>query len=579
MFRRLSLGALLLSAVVLPLTSCSNPSGLDSISISPASPSLTAGQSVQFSAVGTYGNGSHPTTQTITSGVTWNSSNPAVATIDAAGLATTLAAGTTTITASTNGFKGPLTASTSITVTVTTTGGGAGGSVTSVSVTPAVQTALTIGQTAPFTAVGTTSTGATELLTTAATWTSSNTGVATIVANTGVATAVATGTTTITASYTNTASGAAVNGTAQFTVTGGTTTGNITALTLTPSSESLSASGGTGQLIAIGTVAGSGAQEDVTNSSQITWTSNIPTIAIVNASATPGGPAVPGLVQGVSAGTATIFAEYKNASDGSLATATATITITSTPAPEPLLSLSIIPNSITVGNLQDTGQFLAIGTFAVAPYVRDVTNDKDTTWLSSFPNDFPVGTNSGGSDAGTSAGLVTAYASGNATIIAEYQNPSLTDPTIQTALATFNCPLALPNPGGNPPTAGTCNVGQPGPLLATLTVYAQGLNTTNWLITAPSATGTADVIHCGPGWAADGNTGGSVCTATYPVGTTVTLTAPSQTGVNFGGWSQNCTNTAPITQTGQNSCTVTLTGVSNIDGSGSVNATVAGIFN
>jgi hypothetical protein len=102
------------------------------------------------------------------------------------------------------------------------------------------------------------------------------------------------------------------------------------------------------------------------------------------------------------------------------------------------------------------------------------------------------------------------------------------------------------------------------------------------LITGPSATGTLNVIHCGPGWDADGNTGGSVCTATYPVGTTVTLTAPAQTGVAFGGWSYNCTGTAPVTAAGPNSCTITLTGTPATvagDNPGSVNATVGAIFN
>jgi len=59
-------------------------------------------------------------------------------------------------------------------------------------------------------------------------------------------------------------------------------------------------------------------------------------------------------------------------------------------------------------------------------------------------------------------------------------------------------------------------------------------------VTAPSATGTPDVIHCGPGWTLNGGTGGSVCVATYPVGTPFVLTAPAGAGA-FGGWSSNCT--------------------------------------
>ena len=48
-----------------------------------------------------------------------------------------------------------------------------------------------------------------------------------------------------------------------------------------------------------------------------------------------------------------------------------------------LLSLTIIPSVITVGNLQDTGQFLAIGTFSSVPYVRDLTDT--LKWISAFP--------------------------------------------------------------------------------------------------------------------------------------------------------------------------------------------------
>jgi hypothetical protein len=191
-----------------------------------------------------------------------------------------------------------------------------------------------------------------------------------------------------------------------------------------------------------------------------------------------------------------------------------------------------------------------------------------------------VNTNSGGTSS-ASAGIVTAYGTGVASIIAEATSP---DGTIQTASATFSCPLTLPDPNGHPPTPGSCYTGQGGPLKATLTVYGEGLNTTNWLVTADSATGTPDVIHCGPGWTANGQTGGSVCTGIYPVGTTVLLTAWAQTGVAFGGWTYNCTpsdgNGNPLlgpvfwTAAGRNYCTVQL-----VSHGGSTNATVGAIFN
>jgi hypothetical protein len=147
---------------------------------------------------------------------------------------------------------------------------------------------------------------------------------------------------------------------------------------------------------------------------------------------------------------------------------------------------------------------------------------------------------------------------------------------VQTATATFNCPLVLPDPNSVPPTPGSCYPNsQASGLLVTLTIYNEGLNTTNWLVTAPSATQTPNVIHCGPGWAGNGNVGGSVCTATYPLGTTITLTAPAQSGVAFGGWSYNCStiNPNPSTAAGPNSCTVTL---GTVDSS---NVTIGAIFN
>jgi len=398
-------------------------------------------------------------------------------------------------------------------------------------------------------------------------WSSSNAQVATISTG-GLATGVGAGTTTITAIFSNSNS-TVVTATATFTVIGGTSE-QVTALSITPEAQSISASGQTAQFIALGTSGSTGLQEDVTSSSSLQWTSSIPSIASISNS---------GMVTGLSAGVSSITALWTN-TNGSVVSATATVTVTATAAPEPLLSLTIIPSGITVGNLQDTGNFLAIGTFSDVPYVRDLTNT--VNWLSSVPNVFPVSTNSGGNE-GATGGIVTAYGNGSGVIIAEATS---TDGTIETATATFSCPLVIPTAT----TAGSCFGGsQANSLLATLTVYNEGLNATNWLVTAPSATGTPDVLHCGPGWAGDGKTGGSVCTATYPippavgVGTKVVLTAPAQAGVAFGGWSSNCTPVLPINAAGPNSCTITLgnvapTGTPDVS-TGNSNVTVGAIFN
>jgi hypothetical protein len=246
-----------------------------------------------------------------------------------------------------------------------------------------------------------------------------------------------------------------------------------------------------------------------------------------------------------------------------------------------ILSLTIIPSGIVFGQLTQSGQFLAIGTFATPPLVRDVTNQ--VTWLTSEPNKFPVNNNvaSGAAGAGTqNGGVVTAYESSigsvGASITAEFLDKT---GSLAVATATVGCPFKVAT-AGTPATAtspavpadpGTCNASVP-QLLSTLTVYNEGLDTTSWQITAPSATGTANVIHCGPTFAPNG---GSVCTATYPLNTAVTITARSSSG-RFGGWSSNCTlppgsiSPNPSSPAGTNTCTVVL---------GFSDATVGAIFN
>jgi uncharacterized protein YjdB len=451
-------------------------------------------------------------------------------------------------------------------------GGTAGGTITSIAIIPNSQAVAAPGETTQFIAIGTTSSGATVNLSNQVAWSSSTAQIATVGATTGLATAVGQGTDTITAIYTP-SGGSVVTGSATFSVSGGTTQ-KYTGISITPNSQALSASGQTTQLVALGTSGSTGLLQNVTSSPLVQWTSSIPSIATVSAS---------GLVTGVSAGNDTITALLTNP-DGSVVSSLATVAVSVTPAPEPLLSLTIIPSSITVNDLQDTGQFLAIGTYAVAPYVRDLTNSKDLTWISSFPSVFPVNTAAGSTPSagnpGATAGLVTAYGSGSATIIAEATNPS--DNTIQTATATFNCPQALPNPNGDPPTLGTCVPGtQAFALLSTLTIYNEGLNTTAWEVTGASATGTPNVIHCGPGWT---GAGGSVCVATYPIGSTVVLEAA---GAAFGGWSYNCApsdkngnplNPAVITAVGPNYCAITFSlPTTNVPANS--NVTVGAIFN
>jgi len=540
------------------------------VSIIPTSQSVASpGDTATFSATGTTAAG---VTKSLTN-VVWNASSPEIATIDNTGVATAVGQGATTISATyTNSDNSVAVGTATFSVTGT---GGSNKDIVSVTIIPGSQSVPAPGDTATFLAMGTTASGSTISLPGQVTWTSSSPTIASVTPS-GVATGLAAGTATISATIANT-DGTIATGTASFTVIGGSTE-NWTGLTITPSSNSISAEGQTANFIALGTN-GSGEIMDVTSNPNITWLSSITSVATVSNS---------GVVTGVGVGTSQITAELKNTGDNSVVTANATVTTTLTPPTEPILSLAVIPSSIDVTDFGLTGQFLAIATYSSAPYVRDVTNDPNTTWYSSEPDIFTVTTYTGGNgtgNPGASAGLVTATYFGNATITAENET---SDGTIESATAQFSCDEVVP--AANPINP-QCYPGQPQDvtLLETLTVYNEGLNSKDWLVTAPSATGTPDVLHCGPAWTptAQQPGTGSVCTSTYPttlsqpatgvlpVGAAasctanastlsgVLITATSPDGVaQFGGWSYNCTptdqcgNPSTSTAAGPNYCVV-----------------------
>ncbi len=199
------------------LTGCATNAALTSIQVSPATAAVASdGDTAQFSAVGTYSNSKKGTqyTANLTSEVTWSSSVTSVATINSAGLATAVGAGTTTITAADGGAVG------TATLTVGGTSGGSN-SLTSISVIPATQSLAVAGETAQYIAIGNYSgTPSTQDLTNQVTWSSSDVRVATI-NSAGLATAVGNcgsgAETTITA-LAPPSSGGAVTGTAMLTV-------------------------------------------------------------------------------------------------------------------------------------------------------------------------------------------------------------------------------------------------------------------------------------------------------------------------------------------------------------------------
>ena len=340
----------------------------------------------------------------------------------------------------------------------------------------------------------------------------------------GLITGLSQGTTAIMAVSSN-PDGSQVIASVPFSVTGGSTE-QVTALTIIPSSISATSPAQKNQLIALGTEGT--LQYDVT--SQVVWKSNTPTVASI---CTAGDPlpctaATDGLVTAATAGSTIITATWTNL-DKSQVVAQATYSVTIGASPEPLISINVVPPSVTVSNKGMTQQYLAFGTFTTIPTLRDITDS--VTWITLDPN--LVSINSEGTP-GEVAGLATAMGyEGLGVIYAEGTNPDNT--IVLSNAVTFTCQ----EPGVSPPV---CDPDVAPALLATLTVFNAGSNDTNWLITAPSDTGVPNLIHCGPGSEIAG-LGNSVCTGTYAAGTDVTITASLAGGTldnTFGGWTANC---------------------------------------
>ncbi|MBA3916146.1 MAG: Ig-like domain-containing protein [Acidobacteriales bacterium] len=152
-----------------------------SLQVAPANPSLSAGSSLQFSATGTYSDG---TIQDVTSSVLWSTDSPAVASISSVGVASALVAGTTNVIAT----YGSVTGTTSLAVTAPV--------LVSLSITPGTYL-LPIAASVQLHALGTYSDGSMQEITASATWSSSS-GAATVSSG-GLVTAVSAGAATITA--------------------------------------------------------------------------------------------------------------------------------------------------------------------------------------------------------------------------------------------------------------------------------------------------------------------------------------------------------------------------------------------
>lgn len=303
---------------------------LNAIAISPAASSIPVNTSQQFTATGTYSDG---TSRDLTALVTWASSANGVATIDVNGMAAGVAAGTANISAT----LGAVTSSTTLTVNAP--------AIASIAVTP-VGLTLGIGIHQQYTATAIYTDGSSQDLSSAVTWSSSAQSVATV-DNTGLATTVAAGTTTITATV------GAFSDTSTLTVVAA----NLISIQVTPANPSI-ALGTNVQLTATGSF-DDGSTQQLTN---VTWSSSDVNIASINSS---------GLATSTGTGSVTI-----SATSG---TVSGTVSLSVTAAT--LQSIAVTPanSSMSIGT---TRQFTATGTFSDSS-TQDITGS--VLWGSSNP--------------------------------------------------------------------------------------------------------------------------------------------------------------------------------------------------
>ena len=420
---------------------------LSSIAVTPTNPSIAKGLTKQFIATGTY---SDNTTQDITSLVTWSSSAGSVATISNAagskGLATSVVAGSTTITATLGAVSG----TTTLTVT--------NAALSSIAVTP-INPSIAKGLTKQFIATGTYSDNTTQIITSLVTWSSSSLPVATIsnaAGSNGLATSVAVGSTTITATL------GAVSGTTTLTVTAAT----LSSIAVTPINPSI-AKGLTKQFTATG-IYSDATTQDIT--SQVTWSSLDGTVATISNAA-----GFNGLATSVAVGSTTI----KAIDPTTLKAGTTVLTVTNAV----LNSIVVTPINPSIANGR-TKQFIATGTYS------DSTTQIITSLVTWSSSSLPVATIS---NAAGSNGLATAVAVGLTTITAIDPATSVTGNTTLTVTnAVLNSIAVTP---ANPSIA----VGATQQFVATGTFSSGPTQDLTSSVTWSSTNGSVATISNAPG--------------------------------------------------------------------------------
>jgi len=325
LFRARLLGVVL---TLLVLSACAGSSSspstgsqpiVTSLSLTPTGPSTTVGSTKQFTATAHYSDNSQ---HDVTASATWSSDNSAVASVESTGqsnpgLATGVSAGTANITASFSGKS----AVTALSVT------GAGPVVTSITVAP-TNASMAVSSTLQFKATAGYSDGSIKTVTSSATWSSSDSTVASIQtagqASPGLASGAAPGNVNITATFSGVSAVTILN------VTG--TSGTLTSFNIGQIDASI-APGAKLQLFGYAQY-NDGTVNWVTSTTH--WTSSNPAIAAIQDQ----GQTSPGLVTAAAAGAGTVTI---TASFGGL-TQTTNITVATNAVPIDLMDMTSSDN-------------------------------------------------------------------------------------------------------------------------------------------------------------------------------------------------------------------------------------------
>lgn len=357
---------------------------VNTITVSPPNPSVLSVATRQFTATGTYSDG---TTADITSLVSWNSSNGTLATMNGS-VATTLAPGTLTISAAKDGAIG----NTTLTVT--------GGSLSSISVSPATPVLVKDTKTR-ITATGTFTNGRTRDITGAVTWTTTDTQATVAKAGGSLAWLTAVSGTTDPGT-TITAAAAGKEGTAVLKVTTPPAP-VVSSIAITPASPTLLAGTST-PLVATATFS-NGATQDVT--ALAAWTSDDVAKVTVGTSDLAAGR-VTGVAATGGSTLPTITATYGAKTDSTM------VTVTTAPT---LSGVTVSCPAVSVGNKVSC---TVTATYAGLPS-KDVTRDA-TAWTVGSENILAV------ADSINQPGDVIGVSGGSTTLTATFG--SITAPAV-----------------------------------------------------------------------------------------------------------------------------------------------------